>query len=139
MYRQVTLLALFFVIVGLGFLVAATLVSLQTREFVASAVSTTGLVVALEPGHRGYYTVFTYADDHGQPHTDRTDSAEDPAPFRVGSRITALYLPNLPEAARIKSFRTLWLLPAVLWGFGLGITLAGTFGFIAARKTYGHD
>lgn len=67
MYRQVTLLALFFVIVGLRFLVAAPLVSLQTREFVASAVSTPCLLVAWEPGHRVYYTVFTYADDHGQP------------------------------------------------------------------------
>ena len=142
MYRQVTVLTLSFVIVGLGLLVVAAVLSLQTRSFMASAVATPGWVVGLEPSHSGhatYYTVFAYADERGMPHTNRTDWAQNPPPFSIGSQITVLFPPSRPEAAQIKSFSALWLIPTVLWGFGLGFTVVGTLAFFAARKTYGND
>jgi hypothetical protein len=84
-----------------------------------------------------YYTEFAFTDKTGRTRTNRTASAEYPAPFAVGDKITVLLPPDNPESARIKSFRSLWIIPTFLFGFGVGFMGIGTLAFIAARKTYG--
>ena len=105
---------------------------------------TPGVVVAVAPtidrkGNTLYYTIFTFADNTGRTYTNRTNSAEYPAPFIVGDKITVLYQPDSPQSARIKSFRALWIIPTFLFGFSFGFMGIGTLAFIAARNTYGKE
>jgi hypothetical protein len=72
-------------------------------------------------------------------HAYRTTVAEYPAPFSVGDRITVLFQPADPSPARIKSFRSLWIIPTFLLGFGLGFMGIGGAAFNAARNTYGKE
>jgi hypothetical protein len=143
--RQVTVLTVTFVIVGIGLLVAGTVITLQTRSFIASAIATDGKVVGLEPSNSGtrnkttYFTVFAFKDAAGQTHTIRTTSSQNPPPFQVGSEITVLYPVGLPESARIKSFSTLWLIPTFFFVIGFGLAGIGALPLHAARKTYGGE
>jgi hypothetical protein len=143
--RQVTVLTVVFILIGLGLLVAGTVMAWQTRSFIASAITARGEVVGLEPNRSGtrggttYFTVFTFKDATGQSHTSRTSSSQNPPPFQVGSEITVLYPVGLPESARIKSFSTLWLLPTFLCVIGFGMAGIGAAALYAARKTYGDD
>jgi hypothetical protein len=143
MLRQVTCLAVFFMMVGLGFLVAGVVIFGQTRAFVSTAVRVTGRVVDLEYTNYGgshgggYVTVFAFKDGSGLPQTNRTSFAQDPPTHQIGAKIMVLYATGSPESAQIQSFNTLWFLPAILGGFGVCFFGLGAFALRAGRKTYG--
>jgi hypothetical protein len=143
--RQLTILTIAFVLIGSVLLVAATIMTLQTRSFIASAIATNGKVVGLEPSNSGtrnkttYFTVFSFKDAAGQTHTIRTTSSQYPPPFQVGSEITVLYPVGLPESAQIKSFSMLWLTPTFLFVMGFGFAGIGSLALHAVRKTYGGE
>jgi Protein of unknown function (DUF3592) len=143
--RPLKIITISFALVGFGFLVAATVTTLQTRSFIASANTVPGLVVNLEPyhhstsrGHTPYNTVFTFTDNAGQSHTNRTTFAQYPPPFQIGSQVAVLFQTNNPESAQIKSFRTLWIVPTLLFTFGFGFAGIGILAYFSARKTYGN-
>ncbi len=52
-----------------------------------------------------------------------------PSPFAVGDPVVVAYDPARPEDATVVSFWTLWLLPLVMAGFGVGC-------LVAARSTW---
>jgi hypothetical protein len=136
--RRVTVVTVVFIVLGIGLMAAGTTRIIQTRTFIASATAADGQVVDLEPNHRSRrttdYAVFAFKDATGLSHTNRTTSAHRPPPFPVGSKITVLYPVGLPESAQIKSFRTLWFLPTLLFGFGFSFTAIGVAALRAARK-----
>jgi hypothetical protein len=140
--RQISAVAAFFVLIGVGCLIAGGVFCFRTWQFVGSARTASGNVVRLDPssdshGETMYHTVFTFTDDSGSPHTVRTSYAEHPQPYNVGDRIVVLYPPYSPDDARIRSFSSLWLASVVLGGIGVVFPIAGLFAFSAARKTYG--
>jgi len=141
--RKLTLLTVLFIIIGFGLLIAGTVITQQTRSFIASAIAARGQVVGLEPNDSDfnkrttYFTVFAFKDSTGQPHQIRTTSSQYPPPFQVGNEITVLYPVGLPESAQIKSFSTLWLMPTVFFVLGFGFVGIGAGALCAVRKTYG--
>lgn len=144
--RQVTALAVFFFLIGVG-LLAITAISLwQTQHFIRTSARASGRVADLEyhagpagrgGGRGGFVTVFTFADSSGQAHTARTSDWQNPPTHQIGDAVTVLYQPTNPEAAKIESFSTLWILPTFLGFFGLAFTIIGAVAFVAGRRTYG--
>jgi hypothetical protein len=143
-FRQVTALAIFFGVIGLAGIIGGTNLAINTRQFVANAVSVPGVVVRLEPtssprNGNAYYSVFKFTDEAGQTHECRTTFASNPPPYETGNNITVLYQPSHPESACIQCFSQLWLWPTILLSFGVCFMLAGTAAFIGGKKTYGND
>jgi hypothetical protein len=145
--RQITVLTAAFFLVGVGLLVASGFLVWQTSTFIRTSKSVPGRVVDLEwckgsSGAGGYRTVFTFTDGFGQAHTVRTESVQNPPTHRIGAAVEVLFQPASAEKAKIRSFKTLWLIPTVLAGFGVGFAGIGGCAFVAARRTYGdvlHD
>ena len=54
--------------------------------------------------------------------------------IHAGDRITFLYPPGLPESARIRSFSSFWLFPAIFGALGLAFTILSSVAFFYARK-----
>jgi hypothetical protein len=144
--RQITVLTAGFFLVGVGLLAAGAFLVWQTSTFIHASGAVTGRVVDLEwrdgsGGRRGsgggYVTVFTFTDGSGLAHTVRTKSAQNPPTHQVGAVVEVLFPPACPEDARIRSFQTLWVAPAIFFGFGVAFTGVGGYAFLAARKTYG--
>lgn len=137
--------ALMSVIFGLCFLAAGTCTFLQTRSFVASSLITRGRVIGQQPmndlGHQPMndsdsccYSVFSFNDSAGQSHQGMTSIGSYPPAYQVGTEIAVLYPHDHPELARIGSFKSLWLLPTLLCGFGFFSAVMGTLGFRASRN-----
>ncbi|MEW6306353.1 MAG: DUF3592 domain-containing protein [Verrucomicrobiota bacterium] len=71
-------------------------------------------------------------------HSHSTDAFSSyPASHQIGDEVVVLFHPESIGDARIRSFRTLWLLPTILGCFGLAFSSAGAFVFVAARRTFG--
>jgi hypothetical protein len=149
--RQATILCAAFFLLGVGLLAAAGFFIWQTCTFIRDSKVATGRVVKLEwrdglSGRHGsgggYVAVFTFTDGSGQTRTVRAKSGRNPPRHEVGAVVVVLFPPEDPDQARIRSFDTLWLVPTVLFCFGLGFSVVGGYGFLAARRTYGeflHD
>jgi hypothetical protein len=142
--RQTTVMALAFFFVGVGLLVGAAYQFFGVRSFVRTAISVPGRVVDLEYqsglGGRssgGFKTVFTFSDASGVTHTGRTSSAQNPATHDIGEEVVVLYRSGSVKDARIRSFRTLWILPTFLGVFGAAFSVIGALAYVSARRTYG--
>jgi hypothetical protein len=141
--RQASVLTAVFFLVGVGFLCAAAFHFFDVLAFVRTAQTASGRVVDLEYRSRGAgkthssgnALVFTYSDASGQFHTIHDASAQNPATHNVGDEVVVLYQLESPEGARIRGFRTLWIVPTILGSFGLGFSSIGGYGFLVARKT----
>lgn len=144
-YRQVIVLSALFLLIGVSFLIASAVEIFDVRTFVNSAQTAAGRVVKLNYEDHlskgqsvgGYVTVFEFSDTSGKSHTGRSSSAQNPAPHQIGDTVTILYRPESPQDARIRNFRTLWLLPTMLSSAGAVFTLVGMITFAAGRKSYG--
>ena len=140
--RQAQIVAAVFFLLGFGLLVTATYYFFVTRSFVRTADTVRGRVIALEQrsggsgksGTIGYAAVFTFTDASGQDHTVRQTSAQNPPTHKVGDEVVVLYHPSSPDEARIRGFRTLWILPTILAAVGGGFACVGAVAFFSARK-----
>jgi hypothetical protein len=140
--RQVTALTVAFVLVGVSLLAASAFLAWETSTFIRTSKTVPGRVVDLEwrkgsSGTGGYRTVFTFTDGSGQAHTVRTKTAHNPPTHRIGAAVEVLFQPTYPEDARIRSFQTLWLIPAALAGAGVGFAGVGACAFVVARRRFG--
>ncbi len=145
MLHQLYVLGWFFIVIGTGVAVFGVFQFFDVRAFVRNAQTAPGRVVNLESyetrGRRGsgtmYAPVITFMDASGQTHTVRTASGhQSPPSHQVGDEILVLYQPGSPKTARIRSFKTLWLLPGFLTCFGLAFGGIGTAALFAARKNH---
>ena len=139
--RTVSILAMSFLFVGVGLLAVAIERALDVHRFAKKALTASGRVINLE--HRngggrnpsgGYVTVFVFQDGSGVSHTARTFDAQNPPTHRVGEEVVVLYQPDQADDARIKSFRTLWLLPTFLGCLGTAFSGIGGYVLVAARQ-----
>ncbi|MBA4146588.1 MAG: DUF3592 domain-containing protein [Verrucomicrobia bacterium] len=134
-----TIIALVFTLGGLSLIILAAFQLREVRAFVRTAAVADGRVVKLEfgrsPGFRGgYNTVFTFSDASGQKHKGHTSWSTRPG-YKVGDKVVVLYQPKSPEAARIRSFRALWLFPTIFGCLGIAFSMVGAFVGMR-RKTY---
>ncbi|MCS7031333.1 MAG: DUF3592 domain-containing protein [Gloeomargarita sp. SKYG116] len=123
-----------FVVMGLGF-------AYHTRNFIATAQTATGQVIALEyrrsRGSDGtvshlYYPVVEFALPDGEKIRFEGQVGSSSPRFRVGESVEILYDPRRPQVARINRFWDLWLLPIVFSGIGSVFFLIGV-GLLAKR------
>jgi len=101
-------------------------------RFVFRANSTPGTVVGYqtegEKMEGEYYSpVMEFTDQDGCHHRVTSRSGNGAKLYKVGSCVTVLYDPAIPDRAEIRAFRTLWFLPLVLLVFA-GIFLAAGLG-----------
>jgi len=82
---------------------------------------------------RGAVTVFRFKDSSTQEHTVRVNFSANPPTHRIGEKVTVAFDPASPRDAKIISFQTLWLFPAVLGGFADGRLLVGGQGVLSGR------
>lgn len=126
------ILPLIFLLCGIGLLIGATSHLRRTRAFLATAVETTGQVVALEeepptePGERcTYRPVVSFEIGSTQRGRFESIAHSNPPEYEVGATVRVLYDPRRPNDARIRSFTSLWLLGIILGGLGLIFTALG--------------
>ena len=119
----------------LSFLMALAF-GLHTWHFRQTAIRALGQVIELrkemDEGDVTYRAVFRFSDAAGKEHTVTSSMNMKPAAHRVGDRVTVLYPPGNPEAARIDSFWELWFetaIPAVI-----GVAFAVWFLLTAPRR-----
>lgn len=103
----------------------------RTSGFIAEAVSVEGTVVEVRPtqGSDGtsYHTVFEYEDADGRTHRKVTSWSSNPPAYAVGETVEVLYRPTDPADGRIRSFLSLWFIPAVVGGMALCPLIGGLF------------
>lgn len=121
-----------FLLSGVGLLIGGFVSAATTRAFLGQAVETRGEVVALEeepPTESGeavmYRPVITYALPSGQKVRFKSKVCSNPAPYAIGDKIVVLYVRERPDQARIRSFRSLWLLSLILLGLGTVFAVLG--------------
>jgi hypothetical protein len=122
---------------GLFFLLLAGLACRRTRRFLARVRSARGTVVGLEhrtgidPGDT-WHPVVAFRDAAGarRVFTERTGS--NPAAYAEGDRVTVLYDPAESADACVRSFGSLWLLPAVLAVFAAVWTAVAIAAYLVA-------
>jgi hypothetical protein len=110
-----------FLIVGLGFIVAAIAFAYRTQVFLSTCTTAQGRIVALKSVRSTRRHTITYAPvfrfnvpgTHFATVVSRTSS--NPPSFNVGEWVTVRYPADHPEQAVIDSFGQLWLWD---WGFG---------------------
>jgi hypothetical protein len=118
-------------VVGGGFILFGSLITIvgliwlvRTGMFSSRAVRAPGLVVEMErsttsKGSSTFHPIFTFTDNAGMVHTQRTSFGSSSYSFEVGEKVTVLYDPVTPKNSKIDSFQTVWLGPLVITGFGL--------------------
>jgi Protein of unknown function (DUF3592) len=117
-----------FALIGLIFLAAGIGIFLHTRQFVATALSTSALVTENVYRERhssssgtswAFYPRVHFRTADGQEITMITNSGSSPPSYYVGEAVTILYDPRQPYRAEIRSFGDLWTSPLVFSGLGL--------------------
>ena len=118
---------------GVGLLAA------RTRAFLSRATEAHGEVVALEERRRIrsprplYFPVVVFTTPSGQRNRFTSPSGSADPDHAVGDAVTVLFDAERPDAACIRSFASLWLVPIVLGGFGLVFALLGILLRVMAR------
>ncbi|MGW1892470.1 DUF3592 domain-containing protein [Streptomyces sp. NPDC002004] len=133
---------------GALFLVVGLILAGVSVSFLADAERARGTVVALEwrNDHNGVsrkkrvndgpvaYPVVEFTSSDGTSRTFRSSTGSNPPAYEEGERVEVLYQADSPEDARINGFASLWLLPLIFGGLGLGITGTGTVIALAMRR-----
>jgi hypothetical protein len=76
---------------------------------------------------------FTTRDGRSVRFTSSFGSTDQP--YADGERVPVFYDPDHPEQARLSSFSTLWLIPAVLDAIGLFVTGLAVFLWFVLRRS----
>ncbi|GGU92782.1 hypothetical protein GCM10010260_29410 [Streptomyces filipinensis] len=139
-----------FGLIGFGslFLVIGLILAGLSVSFLTDAKRARGTVVALEwrtdhhstsHGRRVNdkpmaYPVVRFTSADGTPRTFRDPTGSSPPAYEKGERVEVLYRADSPEDARINGFASLWLLPLIFSGLGLGVAGVGTIIAVVTRK-----
>jgi hypothetical protein len=125
----VKLVGITFSVAGVLLLAAGTYVAQSTHSFLDRAQSAPGRVVELARSDSStdttYSPVVEYEGPGGRTIQFKGNLASSPVSYTVGERVTVLYDPAMPEAAKIDSFLDKWFLPVLLGGMGLVFTAIG--------------
>jgi hypothetical protein len=120
--------------VGLGMLVGAFFIYANTSSFIAGASEAEGKVVALDRSRSSsnsgsssttYRPVVEFTSATGKRVEFTSNVGSSPPSHHVGERVTVLYNPAEPQAARIKSFFQLWFGFLIVFALGLIFAAVG--------------
>jgi Protein of unknown function (DUF3592) len=114
---------------GILMFVAGALWCVNTATFASHASKAQGIIIGNERSKtygRGeaYYPIYEFVDDADIIHNAKTPYASSTFAFKQGDHVTVLYEHEDPTHSTIDSFKTLWLGPMLVMGFGL---LFGSF------------
>ncbi|MFE1175942.1 DUF3592 domain-containing protein [Streptomyces sp. NPDC058773] len=125
---------------GAMFLAIGLVLTGVTASFLSDAKRARGSVVALEwrdddHGASGKtlehdtpvaYPVVEFTSADGMPRKFRSSAGSNPPSYQKGDLVEVLYRADSPEDAQVNGFASLWLLPLIFGGVGLGLSGAGT-------------
>lgn len=111
---------------------------IQTIIFLWAAERTEGKIVSFiesknNDGLTMYLPVFDYQTRLGKTYRQKAKVASNPPGYKVGERVTILFMKKDPQNARLKSFSELWLMTAVLIIFGAAFSFSGLLIFLAQK------
>jgi hypothetical protein len=101
------------------------------RTFAATALTSTGKLVAYETvksGKRGgtnYYPVVAFIDSNGTKRRFTASTGSNQKPYDIGAEVTVQYDPKDPESADIESKLYQWMIPALVVGLGAAAFAVG--------------
>lgn len=134
-------LAIAFISVGIIVMVGGLCWLIQTISFVKRAATAPGQITEMKVENdvdgTMYQAIFTFTDQTGKTHTQRSDITESNPSFQAGEKVTVLYDPANPEESKIDSFTTLWLFPVIFGGGGLVFAgFSGLWLFLWTRHSH---
>ncbi|MFC6633346.1 DUF3592 domain-containing protein [Microbulbifer taiwanensis] len=140
--KTVSVLKYTFTAIGLAMLIGTFLLYSNTRDFLKTAITTDGTVVALVPSRSSnsvtYAPVIQFQDKTGRLVEFMSSSSSNPPSYDEGEKVEVFYQASAPESARINGFFSLWGLPTILGGLGILFFLVGfsiiVFGRLKNRK-----
>jgi hypothetical protein len=124
------LVGIIFSVVGVSLLAGGGYAGQSTYSFLGRVQSAPGRVVELMRSGSSrdgttYSPVVEYEGPDSRTIRFTGSVASSPPSYTVGERVTVLYDPTMPEAAKIDSFLDKWFLPVLLGGMGLVFTAIG--------------
>jgi hypothetical protein len=135
-----------FTVVGLGLLIACSIVTLKSQKFIKEAMRAPGEVVSMSAhtstssSKSGSRTSTTYAPvvhfttAEGKEITFTSGVSSSPPAFDTGDQVTVLYMRDDPNHAEVDSFMALWFASLITGGIGTVFTGIGTtFVFLKAH------
>jgi hypothetical protein len=152
MTLQHKIIAVVFIVTGLSLLAASGVLLAGKRRFLRDAASATGTVVRLarvappaktndrrlrssERGTVFYAPVVRFTTPAGRAIEFQSGSGSIPPRYTVGAAVPIRYDPDDPGRAEIATFTNQWLLPVLLGGTGLTLTIVGTLlAFLLGRR-----
>lgn len=125
----INLLRTIFLIVGLGVLAGSVYNTLQTKDFLSSAVHAEGEVVDLIARRSDNSTTYapkvSFYTANKQRLSFTSSSSSSPAAYSRGEKVTVLYSPNNPSNAKIDSFFSLWGASLIMGVLGVVFSAVG--------------
>jgi hypothetical protein len=125
---------------GIGFLILAGALFwfCNSRNFLAQAQHTPGVVVDLVESEGNdstvYHPVVGFKTLDGEKHTFTSSVGSNPPSYEEGEQVEVLYLPGEPKSARINSFFSLWGGPLILGGIGSVFFAVGAVIWLVGRR-----
>lgn len=127
-----------FLAIGIALLLGAGVIGQHTRSFLSNAVSTDGIVVALDAlsdrGSTTYRPIIRFQTPSGNVEF-RSSSGSNPPRYTVGDTVPVLYSPDKPNDARPDAFFSLWGAATITAGIGLVFFTIGAAMIGLARRS----
>lgn len=127
-----------FLAIGIALLLGAGAIGQHTRSFLSNAVSTDGIVVALDAlsdrGSTTYRPIIRFQTPSGNVEF-RSSSGSNPPSYTVGDTVPVLYSPDKPNDARPDAFFSLWGAATITGGIGLVFFTIGAAMIGLARRS----
>lgn len=110
--RTIKIIGTVFSIVGVGMLIAATLMATHTRGFAEGAERAEGEVIQLVRQRSSdsvtYAPVISFIAGNGLVYEFKSSLSSNPPAYEPGDRVAVLYNPERPLDARLDGFFSLW-------------------------------
>ena len=118
-----------FAIIGACMLAGAFVICSSTASFLERSVTAQGTVEELIRSRSSdsvsYYPLVQFITSDGQQVEFQTNSGSNPPLYDQGERVSVLYEPSSPQAAKIDGFFSLWGGALIVGGIGLVFALIG--------------
>jgi len=114
-----------FLTVGLILLASSIGLSIHTKQFIESAITTDGIVIDLERQNGSYHPVVTFTTPDNITFQFTSNTGSSPPAYVIGQQVKVIYDPTSPSKARMGDFWSLWGLAVIFGGLGFPCFLFG--------------
>lgn len=127
--KSIAIVKYVFAAIGLAMLAGTVFLIMNTRTFLAGAITAQGTVIDLVSSRSSnsttYAPVVRFVTDKGEKIEFTSGTSSNPPSYSQGENVEVLYQPGKPHDARIHGFVSLWLGPMILGGLGSIFFLIG--------------